>query len=323
MGYTKPIETAQAIYVVSLENHAVPDHSAYSRYRPDGVAIEGTMGVLSVLPDLRRHVENPELSSRRDFRWIADLLRRKIEIVSVDPFPVSSELVKLYGRGIGSAMLIGLSAYRTVVLAQKKFKKKKIPRRELLIALGLAAAGEALAPSITDAPLFFPGEIKGRRPLLGISSFLNRHLLPVVSEARNAISAEKLETIVAPRMKRELGRKPLILIQMGAGHSGIVDMLRDVEERRKTLHELGPLIRKGIRPAELDRVISVKWDAKKRMLETRDERSTVSDWLGKAPVRERRYVASVHEPVEPTRFSRRSMVRGLLPVRGRKTTRTH
>jgi hypothetical protein len=54
---------------------------------------------------------------------------------------------------------------------------------------------------------------------------------------RNALSAEKAESFVAPLLRKELGRKPTILMAWGGGHMGIKRWLQNSAERKKVLRE--------------------------------------------------------------------------------------
>ena len=52
---------------------------------------------------------------------------------------------------------------------------------------------------------------------------------------RNAISAEKTETFIAPRLRQQLGRKPVIVMVWGKAHYGVKSMLKNPEKRKRIL----------------------------------------------------------------------------------------
>ena len=66
-------------------------------------------------------------------------------------------------------------------------------------------------------------------------------------EIRNAISAEKTESFLAPRLREELGRKPVIAMAWGSAHYGIKSILENPQERHRILREnkIGEYVKKS------------------------------------------------------------------------------
>jgi hypothetical protein len=70
------------------------------------------------------------------------------------------------------------------------------------------------------------------RALISATSFLDQDY---IGTFRNAITAKKLEEFVAPRLGKELGRKPRIGIVYGTGHAGLEGDLKHSWKRNFTI----------------------------------------------------------------------------------------
>src|SRR3989338_8106879 len=162
---------------------------------------------------------------------------------------------------VGSAALNGLEAAAGVsaagYLATTLKRPKELSRRDLLrgaIAAAIAAKGGIQAASLAaDVEAF---TVKGHFQHSDIAKKalrLNQAVSPeshgVPLTLRNAVWAQKLKDI-AQEMKERKGRKPEIAMRVGAGHSGLEDMLRaSPEERlqiiRRYMTVLRPLLDRG------------------------------------------------------------------------------
>lgn len=85
--------------------------------------------------------------------------------------------------------------------------------------------------------LLVPGrELKWRKPILRLASLLvDLYIDPRFTKFRNALVAQKAEQVIAPQLAVALHRKPVIGIEYGAAHTGIVEMLKKPVLRRRTL----------------------------------------------------------------------------------------
>ena len=81
---------------------------------------------------------------------------------------------------------------------------------------------------------FIPGEIKKTKKLRGALAQIGEFGDIAVRRLRNAVTAEKAETFIAPALKRG-GAKPTIAMVWGGGHYGIKRLLQNPEARRKLL----------------------------------------------------------------------------------------
>ncbi len=68
-----------------------------------------------------------------------------------------------------------------------------------------------------------------------------------IMEIRNAITAEKSESFLAPRLNQKLNRKPVIVMVWGLGHYGVKELLEKPEKRRAILmkNKLEEFVEKG------------------------------------------------------------------------------
>ena len=247
MGYTKPIETENAIYVLSLEQHGFPEFSALQKYRPDLLAIEGVPeNYKSTLELLAEGKIGP-----RSTHWTEMLSKSIVErpLILVDPFVTDKLVSQNSKKRLATAALVAFSLYS---LASAYFRKNKaapgVTRRRVLLGIAAFLAGEAITPSLLSVPTYFSGELGPiREQMARWNDWLGKLRSPVVEDARNAIIAEKLEQ-QAPTLRKRLGRKPVIMIHIGAGHHGISSYLRDSTARRNAIRVLSPKIKEGIDP---------------------------------------------------------------------------
>lgn len=299
MGYTKPIETENAIYVLSLENHALRDYSVFEKYNPDAVVVEGGMRINE--PEESEYARNYHLTN---IKKLFEKSRKPIYVV--DPTLTDWELTKHSAKAPASLIVL-LSAI--VYLQRKQKKEGKLTRKSFLKAAGLFGLSQVINPSIIDlvgVRKSFPGEINQDFAVNRFIASFEEWNEPLVVRARNAIAAEKMEKSIAPSIKAKLGRKPIIVVQWGASHIGMSDYLRDSNLRRETLRKMGERIRKGLKQSHLDKSLRVEWNEKKSDFDVEEIESNVSTLLGKRTVR---------KPVEEkvARVSRRGFFGSLLP----------
>lgn len=280
MGYTKPIETANAIYVLSLENHHFPDYSYRDKHRPDVVVHEGpgfSSGELAKLEEILRAAPDLELLYKR-----IPSLRERLATPSValDPFLTNNEIESVYSKMVGGSLL---NAAGLVLLAKGVARriKKKPSRRQLLIGGSALAAGNTLEP-LFDLLNIFPGEINARAVGSRISESIRQRTSPLAIASRNAIIAEKLEETIAPYFRKKLGKKPLIVIQIGGSHSGIEADLRSREHRLKTIRKNASKINAGMLKEWLDRSDIYEWNFSTKKFHTESFSTPVREIVSKS-----------------------------------------
>lgn len=128
----------------------------------------------------------------------------------------------------------------------KKLKGKKFTRRDFLKTAGVGAGaatvtavvGQTVLPYVQAIALAVPGEIKAGRKIFfsWLDASQTLHKEPAI-EGRNAIWAEKIEAVSEKRFAIS-GQKPINLIICDSGHlPGVVENLKNVKRRRKTLRK--------------------------------------------------------------------------------------
>lgn len=266
MGYTKPIETANAIYVLSLENHKFPDYSYRDKHRPDVIVTEGpgfSSDELATLEKILRAVPDFELLYKRDPSIRAMLTTPS---VALDPFLTNDEVASVRLRMISGAILSAIGFVQLGSGVARRIKKKP-SRRQFLIGGSALAIGNTLEP-LFDLLNIFPGEINARAVGSRISEPIRQWTASLSVASRNAIIAEKLEETIAPYFRKKLGKKPLIVIQIGAAHSGIAADLRSRERRLKTIRENASKINTGVLKEWLNRSEIYEWNSSSKKFRT-------------------------------------------------------
>lgn len=255
MGHTKPIETANAAYVLSLENHNKPDYTGLRNTDFDVLVLEQGMNFSE--KDLAR------------FRKLNELTHKPI--VLLDP-SFKEDVIAEVERGelmvIHGFVIFGAS------VALWKWMKRKMPRRSFL-ATAAAGAGlmffgqRKIAGSeydtglvFSDSPsakLGFPGEIElTEEQRLYLAK--QEKDFPIVVDARNAIIAEKLESVLSKLFREELGRKPRFAIQIGWGHAGLIQQLQNPIKRRETILKYQERINHAFKSSHLKSSYRLEWD---------------------------------------------------------------
>jgi hypothetical protein len=303
--------------VLSLEHHNDPDYSAYEKYSPDFVVLEGPPNILSTY-GLQSELEDP--NKKESLSWAARTSMNR-PILLVDPWAGLVEEVKHHVKefaytgltrvGFGIAFLSVLNRLRP---------GKKISRRGLLAGLAAVVAGDFISPRMISAFNNRKGEIDETSLWWELDAWMNKNAAPVIVDARNAIIAEKLEAI-APSLRQRLGKKPLIIIQIGAGHSGIASYLRQPESRREAIRELSPKIKKEMYPTYTDSVIEFRWDPQKKKASWKTMEVPISKMIGLAnPFRRFRPSHLLHSlpPKTQVALSRREFFRRMVRPTARK-----
>jgi hypothetical protein len=216
------------------------------------------------------------------------------EILVVDPNPTLKKTVEFLAR-IGISALFtaeDLAVIRENKILKKRGKEPKMSRRKFLAkSLGLLIIGNIaypLIPSIIVSPTAVRGKIGPmREALLNTQEGIFRTLLPIIIDARNAIIAEKLEGVIAPMLKRELGRKPRIAIQVGLMHSGIKMYLQDPIKRRKALIRLRKRIQSGLKKQQLHKSFRVRWDKRTKNFCIEEIKTPVKPLISEKPITRR------------------------------------
>jgi len=243
MAYLPPIETPNGIYVLSLESHTHRDYSGLRSRKFDAVVMEPAVEGIS-LP-------------------IAESVYRasNADIFVLDAMP-TEEAIKDFDRRIKTGQRLSLRGWDLVaiggvlVLAQNAKKLKKINTkmtRRAFLGLGAGAIiGGELMGSLTGQALLNslasqPGELHGAKKAIVSAAAKETGLsFRTVADARNAVLAHKLDSMLAPSLQEYLHRKPVIAVQIGAGHAGMADYLRDERKRILALHRLLPRIERGL-----------------------------------------------------------------------------
>lgn len=249
--------TPQANYVVVYEkHHNNPDLSWIDNEKFDALVIELPHKIDEALyaspdfPDSRKEY----FVTQEYFPILRKLKDRGIPI-AVPDMPVStaeyeSATKRYYANrrnkifAWASPVALALAGLLGVKIRKTHYKKSapvpvvepvpKSTRREFLKKSAVIAGASTLAAAgITGSALsakhFFLSP-----PELGL-------------EGRSAVLAERCETDLAPLFARQSGKKPTILIHIGAAHSDIEAYLKDPKKREKMLLQLVPQF-KNIRP---------------------------------------------------------------------------
>lgn len=297
MGYTKPIETEHAIYVVSFEMHIAPDYSWIDHQACDAVVAEGKMSELytSGLKAFLKKVKKP--------------------VILLDPYPTKDELKSFDYRGYlrngGWSVLTALGVVGiTAGFLERKKNPKRVTRRLLLGGGAALAASQLLTPTFLTIPVYFPGRLGLRNLLLGPLGKIMDFNEPIIGASRNAIIAEKLESTMAPMLMKELGRKPKILIQIGAAHASLVDYLRNPKRRAATIEKFRVRIEKGLTKDHLNKAYRVRWDAETQTMKVENFEAPIRS----SPVRTLK-VGEVDQQKQGPKFSRRALFSRVLSRR--------
>lgn len=252
MGYTKPIETENAIYILSLERHDRPDYSVFEKYTPDAVIAERAM-----------NIDPKKSKSLEEAPWVKNILSRtNAPVYGVDPsFKVEDPLRGGFIR-FQTSMMIGAAGI--FFIAKGLLKKGEVfPLTLSGVGSGLMLASEILYPklhNLTRGRLSKSGPVNIENFRVRISDLLQKWAAPIVVDGRNALFAEKVDGYIARYLRSKLKRKPVIVIQVGEHHTGIRTYLLRKDRRRKTLRKLSNKIKQAFVHEDLDRSYRIDWD---------------------------------------------------------------
>ncbi|GEM_PF-2063433 len=130
--------------------------------------------------------------------------------------------------------------------ARRKFLKTSA-------VLGAVAAAEAISPEL----------LREISPTREFAERIDIAHGDVVRALRNAVHAERLDSIVAPMLARELGRKPVIGIMLGGrftGHTGFEAQLKNPALRRQTFKKFSHEIENMPFPKRREYIDSFRYD---------------------------------------------------------------
>lgn len=161
---------------------------------------------------------------------ISSAISKNKQIWITDTPPTKKGLAVDFAKQILPAALF----IKGVKMAKRTIdKRKNMGRREFLkkssISIGL------MTPVGLQFLQMFPqkGEIKSDRFWQGSTKYMEFFSSPGVLKIRNAITAEKTERFIAPKLNTELGRKPVIGMVWGPGHYGIKELLQQPKKKAK------------------------------------------------------------------------------------------
>lgn len=115
--------------------------------------------------------------------------------------------------------------------------RQKIKRRDFLISVSSFLGATTLFPVPQFLLTHQKGELgRAREAVRKATVFAEENFFPLKSvKFLTALTAERIENCIAPILERELGRKPIILVNYGAAHSGLKESLENPEKRMKVL----------------------------------------------------------------------------------------
>ncbi|MEW6294835.1 MAG: hypothetical protein AB1467_00885 [Candidatus Diapherotrites archaeon] len=241
MGWI-PFETENAKYILVLEKHSK---------RWEKVPHEFDIHIKEW------HSEPLEfLADERFAREEKKLIEKNIDFFIVDPIKIPTGHTIIRGELLSGDALTFLGASK---LINNIIENKKIG----LTSLAMIGLGNIITP-IVSFPLAIKGKIKLRKPLVNITSFLS-NLIPTTSVALvNALAADAVEEIIAPKLAQKLKRKPVILIQYGAGHAGIKKMIQKPKTRKRVLKLYEKSFRWIFTEKGLKHIHSFRWNKEKQ-----------------------------------------------------------
>ncbi len=95
-----------------------------------------------------------------------------------------------------------------------------------------------------------------------------------LDDYRNAIISKKAEEVIAPEIRKRIGRKPVIAIVYGSAHYLISNLLRSPAKRNRILSRF-PRKRLGEQP-NLEKVLEVNYDPQRKVLKIKPLESTIT-----------------------------------------------
>ncbi len=169
---------------------------------------------------------------------------------------------------VGQLAVILSVAKGSHVLLKLPEEKKKISRRKFLAKL-FGGLSTLIIPSSIIGPVsssVFQTKIKHEKSWDVASKAFRLIGGKGVVTLGNALTAEKADSFIAPRLQKQLGRKPVIAMAYGTGHYGIKKLLENPLKRQNILrkHNLEKYLK---RP---QRAIQIKLDSKGRITETKE-----------------------------------------------------
>ncbi len=124
-------------------------------------------------------------------------------------------------------------------------RNKKIKRRKFLSYAFKGIGALALLKLFTPMVSCYVGVTNSKAENLPkFISEINYVVPTPIAEFRNAVTAKKLEDFIAPKLYKELGRKPNIAIVFGAAHAGIKEDLLNKHRRERIIHLMKKLEKK-------------------------------------------------------------------------------
>ncbi len=220
------VETPNAKYVLIFSPHYVMTHRSPKEF--DALVLE------------RGDIEPSKVTGAVTY-WdlVKQAAERRKKVWIVDAAQSEKSRKVTHAKQIASAVSSGVGGGLVVLTAFLR-SKKKISRRAFLagttISLGLLSPFICNQAMLETLKLVHDKEIE-RRGLWHLSAALSELFIssPGRIKLRNLVSAEKMEGFLAPRLRKELGRKPVIAVAWGSHHYGIVKLLQHPNKRQQLL----------------------------------------------------------------------------------------
>lgn len=210
--FPQTISTPKANYVlVFTDNHG-------TTITPPDVAFDAV--VIETGYNTHKEASKQAPNSVDYFKILKKASQQKAQVWFTDASPIDTDSkATSKNRAKLITMTLGLLPTLKAGIDLEKVRTGKMPRRDFLrfgafAGLSLAATGLGLK--------------------LGILQTKDRYAV----EARNALTAEKLEEFVAPKIQSEIKRKPTIVVVWGSAHKNIGSMLSNSTLRRNALKEI-------------------------------------------------------------------------------------
>lgn len=302
MSDEPPIETENAIYLIGFESHHRHDDTVLKNPVVDAFSFErGEIDYRASNVQERMEAAKGYLGERRPPVFIVDIPATEEQLRSL-----SRRVANAYALRATAAVVLGREIYGLIKAQRAKKKsmqppaeKKKSRVREKLSMLAAklknTSAGRKLAQYYASVLSREKQMNPARRKLLktgvvlgalvaaeGVSPDILREVpqtrefaetidiahRDVVRALRNAVIAERLDSIVAPKLRQELltrgeDRKPVIAVVLGRSHIGFEVYLRKPQFRQKALQKFSKEIQE-IRYRRDEFIDTFRYDPLKR-----------------------------------------------------------
>ncbi len=242
----KRIETSNAVYLIEFESpHERSDDEVLSRnvdaYSFEHLGVGFESDLVSGWVNQNRFAgnrrppiflvdvpieEGHEKSLARRVRgaWVLRALAAGVALSGP-----AKKLYRVAAKKIRKSALTETQSEKKGSRAKEKLSPRAAGRRSILKGM-LAAGALGIADAISPDLLRVVPQTRRFAETLDVAHH------DFIRAGRNAVLAERLDSVVAPHLARQLGRKPVIGVVLGTAHKGFEVQLKDPQFRRQTLN---------------------------------------------------------------------------------------